>query len=1757
MTRKLLTEFNTSPYFDDFNENKNFLRVLFKPGVAVQTRELNQLQSILTDQISKFGNHIFKDGSPVLGGSFNVDVNVSYIKIHEFDSLSNSTVNLSVSSYIDQLEDRVLVSTNPDGSVGVKFKVRKVAASNSLEPNTLVGVYLSGGIVAESEMVLTTLPEENKENYQVTVAKPDTTLKVSAGDNITGASSLASVDDGIFYVSGFFHKVLKQTIILDKYQNNPSYRIGLEVDETTISSGDDQSLYDNAQGSPNFSAPGSDRFKISLILKKQDLLENQGNTILNNSSYEFYEFVRVRNGQKVDQIKNPRYSHLGEELARRTYDTNGDFVVKNFVLDIEEYTSDEISNDQTLDDKLKLTLDPGKAYVKGFEIETISPQKISMDKGRDTDSSIPDQNIDGFVGNSLYVKFRNDITKSSLDELFSNNFLELNLYNNNNPADLIGTCRLKQFNNDIQSDSDVYKLSIFNLVMGENYSEQSIESIGTSTQIFFDVDALSKNSAGETFINYQESSSLIFPLRESSVKSVNTLKGNFSNVLEMSSDTTSNIPNKVSYKKSVEGLTITDTASIPNLKSHFVFYDSEGLVDIDDVNNISVRIDAETNTVFLDYADTLANATTRSPKLYLRQQNDNLTFRTKTKTSISKTLNHTAGEITSSLIKEVILNHVDIFKIDKIYINGDDTKTITQKYRLDNGQRDSFYDFGKIIWDEQQDPVFNDNNQKMVVLGEDVDSITIEYDYFERGSDGEYFSVNSYVNIDYSEIPVYNSDTGKSYMLTDYLDFRPSRQPDDGFGTSSVPYGQGDDFFEVTYEYYLSRIDKVCLTKDKEFRVIKGSPSKFPITPPDDQDSMSLYIVTVPPYTYDDNDVKVIPIHNRRYTMRDIGILDRRIEELQSRSNLRLLQEKSKNVQIRNVAGTEEVFKNGVLIDDFSGHNIGNVNSKDYNCSIDFETQELRPSFSSNSHDIEYSPQASDGVLKKGPLVISEYDEVEHKIYGLSSGSINLNPPASTYWFGEVKLNPSSDMWFSQSLTPRVNVNSFGENNAWQLDKGFGSQWNDWETLWTGKESLISDEEVNLDITRTSNPVSLQSEETQNYLFDVVDRIGVVGTGLANRIEKTMKNKKVDNSVVPFMRSDDILFVAVNLEPNQSFYPFIDDTPLFNQDQNTSHVTKCKLIKLQDSSLKFKDGIYDGEVLTFGNDSSELKVVLNLNDGTGRFYVKEISGTISQGSTVTGKDVSGINQSSNIESIEESSGISLTSDQFGNLCGTINLPSTESEKFKTGERLFRLIDNPNNQLVDSDGNTITKSLCETFYSSLGIMEDPEDFISSTRTPMKRRSNICDNLSVSRDPVMREVQSLSRCLDWRDPLSQVFTVDLAENRNGIFLSSVDLFFKSKDDTLPVSIDVRPTSNGFPSTSTIIPFSEVTKSSSDVVISSGPDPEVSSNTHTKFTFDSPIYLRPGNYAITVKTNSGNYELWRASIGETVLNSDGTVDINNTKITGQPLLGGLYASQNAGNLQELNNQFLMFRLNKCQFHTGSKNILFKSQTSSTEKVNLFKFNASFLKNFTNTDNPSFRYTFSDSSSLDSNLYKKFNENRNFDLSSEVNFSNFTSHCSFTITDPDVSPVFDLERMSLITVKNNIAGENDDKVCYISKKVNLKYPYNSKDIRVYLDLYKPSQTSIKVYYKVGNTSSQDSFDSSNWIELDQLTPSHIYSEYYNDYREFVFGTSGAGVDLTGLNSNTFNMYAIKIEMQSPLSSIVPKARNLRALALQEPAGV
>lgn len=1811
MTRKLLTNFNSKPYYDDFDIEKDFLRVLFKPGTALQARELTQLQTILSEQIQRFGNHIFKDGSPVLDGSFNVDVNVKYIKLNDLQN------GVEVSSYLDELEGKLLVS---GGNYPVKFRVRKVVKKTSSEPNLIIGVYESGGdeIDPAGNQELTT-------QYELgSLSRTITTLTSAPNIEISGPSSIASVNEGIFYISGFFHKVDNQTIVLEQYSKTPTCRVGLEVEESVVTTSDDISLFDNAQSSTNFSAPGSDRFKMELVLKKNQLDSSEGNIITNNASCEFYEFVRVRNGQKVDQIKNSQYSYLGEELARRTYDTNGDFVVRAFTLDV-----DLDPNDDT---KLLGTLDTGKAYVKGYEIETISPISIPIDKGRDT-NQVLEENVNTFIGNYVYVDFPASLSGEVLPDISQNQ--KLDVYDSTPTK--IGSCRIKQLN---YESSKGYRLSFFDLQL-----DSTLNPLRTSKDIVSfrnesgtgDVFVVSSESRDPnvspvtTIVSQQERNPLLFDISRSSVKSVSDVSFFYNKLLDTQAvyDGSSNSTIDITLPSSSgdEFLLSPNTGlNYPQelLKSNFIILNKN---TGENYSSFNVSISSST-TATISIPQDLSG---QSLNVYFKVQSNTGSFRTKIKQSgtyvIDSSKQTSLDGMKSIGTKVSIDGYSDIIKI--VSIIGDDGVTdIKDKYVFDNGQTDTFYDFGSL-------------KLKSGVAVPQDGSFTVNFEYFQHNSDG-YFTRDSYPS-DYQDFPVYFSKTtGKSYSLFDTIDYRPTRVSSDVIQGSRIPYGAAADFLEVSYEYYLPRIDKIVLTKDKDFRVIKGVSSNSPKTPPDDPNSMSLYIITIPPYTYSDDDVNIIPIHNRRYTMKDIGILDRRIEELQARSNLRLLQEKTKNVQIRNSSGLD-IFKNGILIDDFSGHDVGDVSSSDYRCSIDFDTQELRSSFYSNSYDVEFDSTNSTNVVKEGSLLLLNHTEVEHQIQPLASKSVNLNPHKMAYWFGEIKINPSSDMWFSQTLKPRVNINESGENDAWQnlstsvsteLAEGFGTQWNDWESIWTGKENFISNEEVDPSSLITSSLARIQNRQTQNYIFDVVDRIGSVSSGLPNRMEKDMTNKKIDTSVVPFMRSDEIIFVATNLKPNTVFYPFFDDVSI-----SSSDIQACLKLTLSDPSKVFVDGIYDGEIITSVNGSA--KVVKNCNDGSGDVFIKMISGSFTVGDSIIGSNSSIQTNITNIDSPTE-----LKSDSIGQLCGVFNLPSEENKKFRTGQRLFRLIDNNSNQLNDSE------SLAEVIYSSQGLMDDPENSIVSTRTPLTKRSNICDILSISKDVFSRELNSINRCLDWKDPLSQTFIIDSASSRNGIFLKSVDLYFKSKDETLPVMIEIRPTINGYPSTSTVVPFSEVILNPSQVSVSSGPDPL--SQTNTRFNFDSPVYLTPGEYAIVIKTNSSRYEIWSGVVGETMLNSDGSYNILNEKVTKQPLVGNLYSSHNSGTWEQINNESVMFRLNKCKFDYSTDSLISMNvqQPSQSEDFSLFKFNTSLLKNFSNNVNPSFYYK------IGSGSWTEFHENRNIELD-EVKQISSTSEVKLKATipnqtnpDENISPVMDLERLSFITVDNiidsveydtsditiqdggtgfvqgdilklndeidgvvnsnkfssftisvdsngsitglsplvisknmvndvniqitNSAGQAStgsgevivvdsetspsgsiaDSV-YISKRVNLKSPYESKDLRVYLDLYKPTNTEVHVYYKVASTNDSTIFEDRKWYLMSQVTPQYVISEYNNDYREFVFSTNG-GVKLIedGILDN-FNIYSIKIVLSSSDKSKTPKVRNLRAIALQDTAGI
>ena len=354
------TDFNLSPYYDDYSESKKFHRVLFRPAFAVQARELTQSQSILQNQIERVSDHLFEKGAMIIPGEIGFDLDYSAIKLTSRSS--------TLANYIG--------ATLTGATSGVKAIVVNAVATDGTDPDTLYVKYTQTGTNNTSK-TFTAAETVNAVN----MADSSTATLVVAS---TATGSAANIAGGVYYINGFHVSVSEQTLILDKYTNTPSYRIGLEITESFVTPTDDTSLNDNAQGSSNANAPGAHRFKIDLTLAKR--------TISSTSDANFIELLRLSNGIRQNQVRSTDYNILEDTLARRTFDESGDYTVREFDLDIREHLSS--GNNRGIytagnggsATKLAAGLAPGKAYVKGYEIETIGTTYVDMDKARDFDT---------------------------------------------------------------------------------------------------------------------------------------------------------------------------------------------------------------------------------------------------------------------------------------------------------------------------------------------------------------------------------------------------------------------------------------------------------------------------------------------------------------------------------------------------------------------------------------------------------------------------------------------------------------------------------------------------------------------------------------------------------------------------------------------------------------------------------------------------------------------------------------------------------------------------------------------------------------------------------------------------------------------------------------------------------------------------------------------------------------------------------------------------------------------------------------------------------------------------------------------------------------------------------------------------------------------------------------------------------------------------------------------------------------------------
>ena len=396
------TDLNISPYYDDFDGDKNFYKVLFKPGYPVQARELTTLQSILQNQVESFGGNIFKEGSMVLPGAATFDNQFSAVKLNDIN------LGIDVSLYIKNFIGKTITGQLS----GVTADIKEVAFTSDSDLVTDLTIYVKygeSGEDAETDVFQDGEQLFASENvtYGNTTISAGTAFASLISQDATSTGSAAFIDNGVYFIRGTFVEVSKQTLILDYYTNIPTYRVGLKISETIVNAKEDSSLYDNAKGFSNFAAPGADRLKISLTLTKKELSDK--------ADTDFVEILRVDEG-KIKKIQNKTvYNLIRDYIAERTFDESGHYAIDEFSIKAINSLNDQINNDGLYlegetteqgntpsDDLMCLQVSPGRAYVDGYDVTLDAETAVDVEKSRDTES-VNDANIPFEMGHLLRV----------------------------------------------------------------------------------------------------------------------------------------------------------------------------------------------------------------------------------------------------------------------------------------------------------------------------------------------------------------------------------------------------------------------------------------------------------------------------------------------------------------------------------------------------------------------------------------------------------------------------------------------------------------------------------------------------------------------------------------------------------------------------------------------------------------------------------------------------------------------------------------------------------------------------------------------------------------------------------------------------------------------------------------------------------------------------------------------------------------------------------------------------------------------------------------------------------------------------------------------------------------------------------------------------------------------------------------------------------------------------------------------------------
>ena len=1124
--KQISYSFPQYPYFDDYDAYKLHQSILFKPSANIQTRELNQLQTLIQEQIARFGSSIFKNGSIVVGCNNKINITVYTLTVK-----LNSSIQLST-NLIEYFKNVGYICTKND--VTKIAKIIEIISVNS----DIITYQITINDFSENQIAINDII--NLYDIDKKIQIDGVTLTVSDRKSCT----LISLDKGYIFLDGYFVSVPAQKLVLDSSSASFSGSAGLTIDRKIIN------------------INGQDGLQINLILESKAVTTNS-TTFLSTIEIKenFIELIRMEQGNILKNINRPIYSDLETTLARRTYDQWGSYTITPFNTKVIKNNS----NDPTM---FSLEVSQGKAYVLGYEFETTSKRFLDLDRALDTEVH---DNFEIAVSYGCYIRLTQfkgffDIQTCEVIYLLSDILSNINLGPGGNwTTTLVGSARVRHV---AYYENELW-LYLFDIRFYDNKTVGDIKSVVTKN--------ITKSNMGQgnlilSTLYQKEASSLIFSFPEDNVKTLYNDAGKinssyfiqktfFDVVFNPSPDPATTDPN-ITFASLIvlqdEQLLLNQTDIYIVNKTTGEYFFPDQVTSIDDLSTqIQLTVNKPTFT-----ADIFA-------KVYVYFAKENKKVIT---TKDVKLIFTTNNVIPTDGITPIPLDVPDGISISNVYYNNNDVEPITGM---------PYINFFTLVRNNTKDYYHNSYLLYTSKIALPPGTLTFTLEYYKRRTDHGYFSVDSYPNYDSIPEEKILTDTIK---LNSAIDFRPDIINET---VNNVYCPVPDSIFECSFSFYLSRIDKLVATASKDFQIIQGIPAKFPVPPADSDVAMTLYVISIPAYSAEPKSVKLKYIENKRYTMRDIGKLEKRIENLEYYTALSLLEKDTKDMQILDEHGNNR-FKNGFLVDNFKDYKSVDMSSVDSNCALDTKEGILRPSFTTDNMNLLYNPFYS-STRRTGDLVTLPYVEIPYIEQLKASETINLQPFEVFNYEGSIVLLPETDEWVDTTTAPSVIANQMGATDVWAEigAKAFSTVWGSWEDTIlsvppttdlnsvshvdpsTIKSASVKklwnpsvDSHVDQTLINTYNDW-VSSSFTAGFAITVPDGFvnnqpaifldfkGEVTDSSRTGSNSAFTNSKIitnetsssvtDVGIVSFIREKNINFTAKNLSPNTDFFAFFDD----------------------------------------------------------------------------------------------------------------------------------------------------------------------------------------------------------------------------------------------------------------------------------------------------------------------------------------------------------------------------------------------------------------------------------------------------------------------------------------------------------------------------------------------------------------------------------------------------------------------------------------